>query len=177
MNFIELTESDGAMFDWLFAVYEESFTYAERRDREEQRKILAHPAFHCLCMTDGDVKVGGLTYWQTDEFIYVEHLFCERHMRGKGYGSIALDYVKNLNKTVILEIEPPVTPLQFRRQAFYEKNGFVANDGIRHIQPKLHVGDGDLELLLMSYPDRVSRGLYENFAKFLKSEVQVKPLR
>ena len=63
-------------------------------------------------------------YWEDDRFLFLEHIAVERALRGRGYASDALRILKNKNKPVILEIEPPVDEKTEKRYSFYRKNGF-----------------------------------------------------
>lgn len=161
-------------FDRVFGIYEGAFDRLERRDIAEQTKLLQRDDYHMCAAEEGGAMLGGIFFWETEDFIYLEHLFTEERTRGKGYGAMLLDYIKERGKTVIGEIEFPVSPLQARRQKFYERNGFVTNPAIAHIQPKMHIGDEDLPLLIISSPAAVDGKLYGKFHDFLKRQVEVK---
>ena len=174
MEYKRINSCKHELFEEVFKLYEEAFGKLERRDFCEQVKILSNKDYYFYCITDGGEVVGGILFWMTDKFAYLEHLFIDASKRNNRYGTRALDFLKSFNLPVIAEIEPPETALQERRKNFYERCGFFTNNDIYHIQPKLHLNDKDLQLLIISYPNYVSKELYSDFYAYLKREVEVK---
>lgn len=174
MEYKRINNCKHELFEEVFRIYENSFDKLERRDFCEQVKILNKKDYHFNCITDGGEVVGGLLFWMTDKFVYLEHLFIDAIKRNNKYGSKALDFIKSFNLPIIAEIEPPETTLQERRKKFYERCGFFINNDIYHIQPKMHLNDDDLQLLIISYPHFVDKELYSDFYAYLKREVEVK---
>ncbi len=96
--------------------------------------------------------MGFITYWEFDRFVYVEHFAVETSMRGTGVGTELLSYLKNISdRSLLLEVEPPVDEMTRKRIGFYEKNGFRLFDGFRYIQPPYGPGQSGMELKLMLY--------------------------
>ena len=148
------------------ALYAQSFPYHEQREPDSQAQIMHHPAYHFDMIVDGEHLAGVILNWQTDAFIYVEHLCIMPGLRGQGYGRAALDALAGLGKTVILEIDPPVDDISIRRSHFYEKAGYVKNP-YPHVHPPYHEGHHGHDLVIMSYPDAISAQQYEAFYDYL----------
>ncbi len=164
------------LYERAIGLYETNFIVDERRDADEQRRVLSDSHYHCNAfMNDAKEMVGIVFYWESDTFVYLEHLCIEESYRGMGYGSAALEMLKALGKTVILEIEPVIDEITAKRRSFYEKNGFYLNPHL-HIQPKYHVGDEDLILWIMSLGREISTKEYADFYKFLKECIQIQPV-
>lgn len=80
---------------------------------------------------DGDTSCG-FTFTATEgEVLYVMFFAVDGEIRGQGYGSAILDYLKQNNpgKTILLNVElldenAPNNGERIRRMAFYKKNGF-----------------------------------------------------
>ncbi|GEM_PF-3761595 len=101
---------------WSFPIY-------EQRLPERQKKIMTEPEYNFLLIFDGDIWVGELLCWETEDFIYVEHFCTLPEMRGRGYGAQALSLLGERKKTVILEIDPPNNEVSVRRKAFMSAPG------------------------------------------------------
>ena len=157
------------------ALYEESFPRIEKRDEAEQTRVMANPAFRYGLITDGGELDGIMTYWETPDFIYVEHFAILPEKRNRGKATAAMGLLKaRANKPIILEIDPPVDEISERRYAFYRRNGFVMNT-YRRVQAKYHIGDADFEMKLLTYPGEISAAEYARFCAFLADEVAVRP--
>ncbi len=63
--------------------------------------------FDLIC-EDGSF-VGDILYWESEDFIYVEHFCIVSVLSGKGLGKRALELLGRSGKTVILGIDPPRT--------------------------------------------------------------------
>lgn len=77
MKLERLSEQNQKYYAAAKALYEEAFPVLERRDDTEQARIMQNPAYHFDFITDEDGFVGIMLYWETDSFVYLEHLpFC-----------------------------------------------------------------------------------------------------
>ncbi len=173
MELIRLKDSESPHFDRAFRLYEKSFVYEERRDITEHRRVMKEDAYHCCVVTDSGVFIGIVFYWESDDFIYLEHLCVDEALRGSGYGSKILDMLKTYGKRIILEVEPIVDEITQKRIDFYERNDFELSIQ-KHIQPKYHKGDKDTVLWIMAQYCGLDRTEYEEFYKFLIENVQIK---
>ena len=160
------------LFNKAFSLYESAFPGEERRDSSEQARVLNKNAYHFDLIFEGDSFIGVMLYWETDAFVFLEHFVTLPEVRGNGYGAKALDLLKAKNKTILLEIEPPVDQITERRFGFYKRNGFVMND-FYHIQAKYHIGDEDFELKVMSYPKALSNEEYRSFYEYMTREIGI----
>ena len=168
-----VTDSCDPNFEKSFSLYLSAFPSDERRTKEEHLKIMRNPDFHSDAIMEDEGFVGILMYWETDSFVFLEHFATLPELRGRGEGRIALFELKKKGKTIILEIENPVGEITNRRYGFYKRNGFIMND-YRHVQARYHVGDEDLELKLLSYPEKLGETEYLNFESYLSKNVAVK---
>ena len=104
MKFKRLTSAAGADFESAFALYGVSFPIHEQRLIESQRSIMTHPEYHFdLIYDDGGEWCGNMLYWETADFIYVEHFCILPERRGQRCGQRALELLCEKGKTVILE--------------------------------------------------------------------------
>ena len=154
------------------ALYEQAFAEIERRDETGQGRALQSAAYRYGKITNDDGEPDGIMlYWETADFIYLEHFAVQPEKRNRGIASAALTLLKEQKrKPIILEIEPPEDEITRRRYGFYLRNDFVMNPH-RHFQIKYHEGDGDLELKILSYPREFTAKEYSGFRDFLEREV------
>ena len=172
MHLERLFTSDHPHFPKALALYESAFPWEERRETAVQATLLPKEAYHFELIMEGNMLQGILLYWETADFLYLEHFATLPEVRNHGVGSAALQLLKSKGKTVILEIEPPADTLTKRRLAFYSRNGFRMTPHY-HIQPKYHIGDKDLELKILSYPTVITAKAYHRFRDFLEREVSI----
>lgn len=174
MRLERLDSSNAAYFNDAMFLYEASFPKEERRDIEEQNRVLKNESYFFDLILDGDTFCGIALYWEFRELIFLEHFAIMPKMRCMGLGSKVLDLLKEKNKTVMLEIEPPVDELTERRYGFYKRCGFVMNP-YHHIQAKFRADDEDLVLKILSYPESLSEKVYTDFYEYMKREIACSP--
>ncbi len=172
MEYIRITSPAHPWFDRAMALCALSFIREERRDMEEQVRILQDARYHCCAAVREERLQGLVFYWEAEDFLYLEHLCVAPDLRGTGLGTALLSWLRAQGKQVILEIEPPVDELTQNRLHFYEKNGFRMNRHF-HIQPKYHVGDPDMEMRILSFGREISGAEYAAFRDFLMAFVQI----
>ena len=73
MRLERLSTSNADLFDRAFALYQSSFPVEERRDDIEQQRVLKKDAYHFDLIVVGDKFIGVMLYWETDNFIFLEH--------------------------------------------------------------------------------------------------------
>ena len=129
-----------------------SFPADERRDVELQRQYADHhPKFTVYAVCEAEKFVGFFTLWRFEQFSYVEHLAVLKEFRNKGYGTLILQYIKEIiTNPLLLEIEIPLTDQQVARKLFYEKNGFSKLD-FPYFQPPYRAGGECISMHLMMY--------------------------
>ena len=173
MELERLSEHNQKYYAAAKALYEEAFPVLERRDEKEQARVMQNPAYKFDLITDEDGFVGIMLYWETDDFVYLEHFAILPELRCKGKATAALGILKEQSlKPVILEIEPPCDDTSIRRYRFYQRCGFVMNPH-EHLQAKYHLGDADLYLKILTYPREITKEEYSVFRKFVDTQVGV----
>lgn len=174
VNFIRLTSPDDRRLDEAMKLYQLSFPEHEQRETDSQRRILSHSEYHFDLIYDEDLFVGVILYWETDEFLYVEHFCINPEMRNRRYGQRALALLNEKGKTVILEIDPPVDDISKHRKAFYERAGYRENP-YEHVHPPYHKGNVGHPLVIMSCPRPIDLSIYEQFKRYLEHVVMEMP--
>lgn len=171
MKFERLTSSGHPMYPRALEGYHNSFPLHEQRESVSQEKILADPEYHFNLIYENDTFVGALLCWDAGHFIYIEHLFILPEMRNQHYGEKALELLKRQSgKSILLEIDPPVDEVSKRRQAFYERCGFMKNP-YPHVHPPYHLGNLGHDLVVLSCPDLLASAEYHRFAQYLGDHV------
>lgn len=171
MKFKRLTSAADEAFKPAFDLYGVSFPIHEQRLIESQCGIMTHPEYHFdLIYDDGGEWCGNMLYWETADFIYVEHFCILPERRGQRCGQRALAILGEKGKTVILEIDPPANEISVRRKGFYERCGYHANP-FAHVHPPYRAGFAGHRLVIMSYPRELSQDEYDRFNEHLKSVV------
>ena len=86
------------------------------------------------------------------------------------YGKRALELLGRQGKIVILEIDPPIDEVSISRKGFYERSGFAENP-YPHIHPPYHKKNSGHDLLIMSYPVKITQTEYDRFHHYLEHHV------
>ena len=146
-------------------LYERVFPFDERRSlTDHETAMLQEDDFVCLALYHNNRFVGLIFYWLLSGCVFVEHLAIVESSRGRGLGSTALNIVKQHDRPIILEIEPPADAVSTRRLRFYESAGFVLLPQV-HYQLPYQRGGLKLRLFLMSYPCMATDACIELFEK------------
>lgn len=169
MNFQRLTHSGEPLFETAFTLYETGFPLHEQRPRPAQEAVLVEKEYHFEAILDEDSFVGLVFYWETSNFIYIEHFAISPALRGRNYGSRALNLLREKEKTLILEIDPPVEKVSVNRQHFYERLGFVPHS-FPHVHPPYRVGNSGHSLVIMACP-AISQSEYDLFSAYVREVV------
>lgn len=151
-------------------LYQISFPFHEQREAFSQAAIFNNDEYHFDLLYDEDIFVGLILYWETSDFIYVEHFCILPEMRNKQYGQKGLLLLREKQKTIILEIDPPIDEISIRRKGFYERCGFVENP-YSHVHPPYHKGNKGHELVIMSNPASITQSEYDVFHKYLQDTI------
>ncbi len=171
MQLLRLDKNNARFYNDAINLYINSFPLLERRDLVSHEIALTYNDYHFDFIIIDNNLVGIMLYWESDEFIFLEHFAILPSLRNKGYGESALNLLKEKNKTIILEIEPPIDDLTIKRLNFYKRNAFHLTNH-NHIQLKYHKNDDDLVLKIMSYPLPINKKEYTIFNKYLNEKVQ-----
>ena len=170
MYFERITDAQHPMYHVAIALYQKSFPLHEQREAPSQERILRYPDYHFTLVYDEEVLVGLVLYWETADFLYVEHFCILPELRNRHYGQRILAELSRQDKTIILEIDPPVDEISVRRRGFYERCGFAENP-YPHVHPPYHKGNHGHELVVMSCPGKITQEEYDAFDGYLKREV------
>lgn len=136
-------------------IYNSSFPPDERRVWQKMKELLQHSNFILSQVFDNQELIGLISIWNLQKFVFIEHFAICESKRSKGMGSQALELVIAENvKTIIVEVEEPITDDARRRIAFYERLGFSVFDGI-YYQPPYSPNKNKVKMLLMSFPERI----------------------
>ena len=166
MELKRLTDPSHPLFARAMEGYGVSFPRHEQRESGSQRAIMSHPEYHFDLILEGEEFTGCLLYWETEEFLYVEHFFILPERRNGGRGQRALELLAGKGKRVILEIDPVIDDISRRRKGFYERCGFVENP-YPHVHPSYHEGNKGHDLVVMSCPEGLGVELYQSFYDYL----------
>lgn len=170
MELVRLYTENDPRYPAARALYEASFPWHEQREDAAQQRALLLPDYHFTLLCDGARFVGLALFWDSSDFLYVEHLCIQPDLRGHGYGQQLLRRLTSAGKPVILEIDPPVDAVSIRRKHFYTRAGFLENPW-PHVHPPYHSGCAGHPLLLLSAPAALSEPQYRQFAQYLNTRV------
>ena len=161
-NMIKFEPITEERFNLVYEKMTTAFPYEERRELLDQKDCLSNKFFRFFEIFDNSVAVGFITIWDFAEFVFIEHLAIDEQKRAGGYGSKAIELVKELyNKPIILEAEAPETEQQIKRIRFYNKQGFNVNS-YQYEQPSYHGGEG-VPLKILSYPNILTQSEFDLF--------------
>ena len=127
-----------------------AFPKEERRELTLQREYTDHNKLfnNNILLADED-PVGFISYWDFDEFLYVEHFAIDETKRSGGYGKMVLDALKEkLQRPIVLEVELPKNETSKRRISFYQRQGYQLWKK-EYQQPPYRKGDNYLPMHLM----------------------------
>ena len=86
MNLERITNILHPMYCRALELYQISFPFHERREAFSQEKILSDNEYHFSLIYNKNTFVGLVLYWESEDFIYIEHLCILPEMRNKQYG-------------------------------------------------------------------------------------------
>ncbi len=168
MQFKRILNSNSIEFNEAFAIYERSFPIFEQRSRADQVAVLCHENYFFQAVQNSASETLGLVCtWETDDFVYVEHLAVLESARDKKIGTTILEMLKSSSSLpIILEIDPPIDAISIRRRGFYERLGFVMND-YEHMHPPFKKNEQYYPLKILSYPEKIGQNIYDSYFALL----------
>lgn len=170
MKFERITDFTDKNFISAFNLYTRSFPTYEQRTINDQKLALNESEYNYNIILVEEQFSGIMLYWENEEFIYIEHFAIRNDLRGKSYGTQALNFLKQKGKKIILEIDPPIDEISIKRKNFYEKNGFLMNP-FYHIHPPYRLGIDGHNLTVVSYPETICPIIYDKFVTYLKDKI------
>lgn len=128
MKSIRITDSSHALYPTFHALYSVSFPIFEQRTVSQQDYAFGCENYHLNVYYENETLIGFISYWEFNDYIYVEHFTINDQIRGKGHGSRILHtFIQSSSKTILLEIAPVTNEVAKARLRFYERCGFVQN--------------------------------------------------
>ena len=117
IRFQPITTSDVQHYKFMEELLVESFPPEEYRELEHLREYTDRIGnFHNNIIFDDDLPIGFITYWDFDEFYYVEHFATNPALRNGGYGKRTLEHLcEFLKRPIVLEVERPVEEMADRK--------------------------------------------------------------
>ncbi|NMS90106.1 GNAT family N-acetyltransferase [Clostridioides difficile] len=170
MKFERLRTSEDRLYYKAMELYKTSFPFHEQRKYSLQSEIMENEEYQFNLIYDKDQFVGIILCWETENFIYVEHFCIFPEMRNNRYGQRTLEVLNKREKTVILEIDPPIDDISIQRKKFYERVKYKSND-YKHIHPPYQYKFSGHHLIVMSYPEILSKIEYCKFNQYLRNHV------
>lgn len=155
MEIMELTPGS-VQLTGVRKIYMSSFPADERRSFTVVRRYLkcSRRPFHILAALEQGEVIGFLSFWEFDNFRYIEHLATDSNIRGRGIGKHLLQHFLSLNSLpVVIEVEIPQDEMSVRRVNFYNRLGFVMRHDFYYMQPPYDAHKNPLEMKLMTYGD------------------------
>ena len=149
---MEISKASVSEFDFIFSEIEKSFVPEERRDYKDAHELFSKGKYDIITFNHNGDNVGFITIWNFSDFTFAEHFVIYEEYRNNGYGAMALRALQSQYPKIVLEAEPPITPIAKRRLNFYKRNRFLQN-GKKYMQPAYRDGGEEVELVIMSYPD------------------------
>lgn len=175
MELKRITSAEDKYFPKAWEIYNENFPWIERRSFEHKCVAMANDRYHFNVYLDDDALVGILCYWESDEYIYIEHLAVDKAAHGGGYGSKVLQtLISGINKAIILEIEPIVDEMTTRRWHFYERLGFKKNPFVHPLAPYHDEEESSMNMIILTYPTVITQDLYDKFDRDLRGYIMAK---
>jgi GNAT superfamily N-acetyltransferase len=122
-------------------LYLNSFPPEERRTLNGLENQLLEPGCSVISVWISQIPVGLCILWEFDEFLFVEHIAVQPHLRGQKIGEKIMNQITDMSgNAVVLEIEPPLDEWSKRRMNFYIRLGFQLLD-VDYLQPS-YTGSG-----------------------------------
>lgn len=162
-----------ADFDKVFHIMELSFPKDEFRTYEEQKALLekSYYQIYILPNESGEDIKAFVAVWEFDEIVYIEHLAVNPEFRNGGLGALILqELIRQSDKQICLEVEPPKETMAIRRIGFYERNGFFLNE-YDYMQPAISKGRKPIPLMIMTSDKKICREEFDRIKKLLYTKV------
>jgi len=167
-DFYQIKGTEDKFYNEFQRIYSISFPLYEQRNNNQQVKAFNSIQYKLLCMVENDILLSFISYWDFDQYVYIEHLAVNEKYRGQNVGVKTLLKFKDLvKKTIVLEIDPMIDEISTKRFYFYQKIGFKLNE-YRHTHPPYNLINKPHDLLILNTGDMpLSQNLYDTFSKDL----------
>lgn len=167
-----ITTKDCQHYNYVENLLIASFPVEEYRDLHILKEYAnTRTDFYCNIILDDSVSVGFLTYWDLEDFYYIEHFAIDPQLRNGGYGQKVLeDLDRHIRKNIVLEVERPTEEVAQRRIRFYQKLGYALWEK-EYVQPPYRMGYKELPMYLMAKGDLIPDKDFERIKKLIYRKV------
>ena len=83
MEILRINSTKNIYWDTAMEIYQNSFPIYEKRYQDKQIGVIDNDQYHCCVAKEDDQVVGILLYWESDTFLYIEHLAVSPKVKGK----------------------------------------------------------------------------------------------
>lgn len=151
-------------FDRFYQILSNNFPTKEIKEYNYMKDTFYAGLYQVLTLKDNDQIVGIMSFYQHDDFRFIDYFAIDGSLKGKGMGSKMLQYFINLDdKMVILEVEHPEDEQSKRRIAFYQRNGLYLNDQFEYFVPPVRNLKHRLYFHLMSSKRKLNNIEFEKY--------------
>lgn len=151
-------------FDRFYQILSNNFPTKEIKEYNYMKDTFHAGLYQVLTLKDNDQIVGIMSFYQYDDFRFIDYFAIDGSLKGKGMGSKMLQYFINLDdKMVILEVEHPEDEQSKRRIAFYQRNGLYLNDRFEYFVPPVRNLKHRLYFHLMSSKRKINNIEFEKY--------------
>lgn len=151
-------------FDRFYQILSNNFPTKEIKEYNYMKDTFHAGLYQVLTLKDNDQIVGIMSFYQHDDFRFIDYFAIDGSLKGKGMGSKMLQYFINLDdKMVILEVEHPEDEQSKRRIAFYQRNGLYLNDQFEYFVPPVRNLKHRLYFHLMSSKQKINNIEFEKY--------------
>ena len=151
-------------FDRFYQILSNNVPTKEIKEYNYMKDTFHAGLYQVLTLKDNDQIVGIMSFYQHDDFRFIDYFAIDGSLKGKGMGSKMLQYFINLDdKMVILEVEHPEDEQSKRRIAFYQRNGLYLNDQFEYFVPPVRNLKHRLYFHLMSSKRKINNIEFEKY--------------
>ena len=151
-------------FDRFYQILSKQSPSKEIKEYNYMKDTFHAGLYQVLTLKDNDQIVGIMSFYQHDDFRFIDYFAIDGSLKGKGMGSKMLQYFINLDdKMVILEVEHPEDEQSKRRIAFYQRNGLYLNDQFEYFVPPVRNLKHRLYFHLMSSKRKINNIEFEKY--------------
>ena len=173
MEYSRIFSKKDKFYDQAIELYKRSFPKEERRTMADQQKIMKNKDYNFIVVTKDKQFVGFVMFWLYSDKLYFEHFCVLEELRNKGLGTQILQWLKQKQRKMILEVEPPTSEITKRRIGFYKRNGFVVND-YEYYQLPYRKNDERIKLLILTNNGLLDQKEYAEFVEYITEFVYPK---
>ncbi len=166
-TFYKITNSEDKWYKVFRDIYNMSFPIFEQRSDKQQQTAFNSPNYHLQALVEDETLLSFISYWDFEDYIYIEHLAVNSAYRGQNIGSSTLNlFAREKEKCILLEIDPPIDLISKDRLRFYSHLGYKPNM-YKHLHPAYNLAYPPHELVVLSLYKTLSEEQYKQFCSDL----------